>query len=248
MVVDDGDVNPATRHVVRPWPIPVGNSGSVSVEFVEPSSSLSSSAGAEAAPPLGARGSAARGRVLGAAAAVAGVLTLVATQVTLYAVVRTAAIVDFDGTDYRVARIPVDAFGHATPVALTTSRGVALSDYTSTVSTAAGISYGPWWLALGVALLLAAGWCLLRPRASAPAPVVAALGGVLLGSLGAAWLAARTVAGTSVPQIRFAASPGVGLWLLLAAGALALLAALASFVRVPRRRTAELSIPGVEEG
>ena len=205
----------------------------MSIEFVGPEPRAPTPV---PAPPTG---SALPGRLLGAAAAAAGVVALVGVNLTLYAVVRTASIVDFDGTTYRVSRIPVDAFGTSTPVRLTSADGLALSDLTSTVSVPDGVSYGPWWLGLGVALLVAGVWALLRPRSTPPVAFVAALGGLLLGSLGAAWLAARAVVGTSVPQIRLVAAPAPGLWFLLAGGALALLAALARVVapHVHRRRT-----------
>lgn len=201
----------------------------MSVEFVEPDT------GADASAPPVPRTSALPGRLVGTAAAVAGVVTLVATQGTLYTVVRTASIVDFDGTTTRVARIPVDAFGHSTPVLVDSAHGLALSDVGATVSAPEGIAYGPWWLGLGAALLVVAVWCVARPRSSAPLVGLAALGGALLGSVGAAWLSARTVTRTSVPQIRLTAAPAPGLWLLVGAGALALLAAAARQLR-PRRR------------
>lgn len=208
----------------------------MSVEFVEPGASTAT----PTAPVV--RTSPVPGRVLGAAAAVAGVVTLVALQVSLYAVVRTASIVDFDGTTTRVARIPVDAYGHSAPVPVDSARGPALSDVGVAVRVPDGISYAPWWLGLGIALLAAGVWGLLRPRSAALVAVVAALGGVLLGSLGAAWLSARAVSRTSVPQIRFDASPGPGLWLLVAAGGLALLAPLLGLAALrlhPRRRRAQ---------
>lgn len=223
----------------------------MSIEFVEPEEVATPVDG-----PLPADGHAAgalsrtsvlAGRVLGAVAAVAAILVGVAMLLPLYTVDRTAFVIDFDGTSTQDAHIPYDAFGHPDTVPLITgadaffstggfAEGSGASGSTLTVSSSDGISYAPWWLGAAAALLVVAVWALVRPRSSRPAALVATLGGLLLGSAGAAWLSIRTVRDDSVPQIRYAADPALGLWLLVAAGGLALLAGLLRATRPPLRR------------
>ncbi|MHA3703196.1 hypothetical protein ACXR2U_13545 [Jatrophihabitans sp. YIM 134969] len=177
-----------------------------------------------------------------AATAVAAVLVGVAMLVPLYAVDRTAFVVDFDATTTQDARVPYDAFGHSRTVPLRPSSPAFLTPgdqpYTSVLSVSLdrGVSYGPWWLGLGGALLLVAVAAVVRPRLSALAAVVAALGAALLGSVGAAWLAIRATSDDSIPLIRFQAHPDIGLWLLVVAGALATLAGLLTAAHPPLRR------------
>lgn len=224
----------------------------MSIEFVEPDEAAAPGDAPLPGDSTTAAGAASRtsalpGRVLGAVAAVAAILIGVAMLLPLYTVDRTAFVVDFDGTSTQDAHIPYDAFGHADTVPLVTGADAALSTAgfaegsgaygsTLTVTSSDAISYAPWWLGAAGVLLAVGVWALARPRSPRPAAVVAALGGLLLGSAGAAWLSIRTVRDDSVPQIRYAADPALGLWLLVIAAGLALLAGLLRATRPPLRR------------
>ena len=176
------------------------------------------------------RRSARTGRVLAAVVAVAALLTGGAMLAPLYVVHRTAFVVDFDGTTTQTARIPFDAFGGSDAAPLDTrpapapGGGFFAYGSTLTVSLGDGIRYAPWWLGAAGALVVAAGWSLARVRARGPGVLAAVLGGALLSSLGTAWLQIRAVADRSLPQIRYTADPAAGFWLLLAGGAVAVLA------------------------
>lgn len=207
----------------------------MSIEFVEPEETA-----ATAPPAPVVRPSALPGRLLAGTTGLAAVLVGIAVLAPFHAVERTAFVIDFDGTSTQDARVVYDAFGHADTVPLAVGTGGlgGGSAYSSvlSVSLTDGISYAPWWLGVGAALVVLAGWALVRPRSNRAGALVAALGGILLGSVGAAWLQIRTVSADSVPQIRFAAHPDLGLWLLVAAGGLALLAGVLHATRPPVRR------------